>query len=283
MAIDNPPLKPGLYVTATPIGNLGDITFRAIETMKAADAILCEDTRVTATLCKAYNISTQRRPYQDHNAAQVRPAIIEQLVGGAAICLVSDAGTPLISDPGYKLVREAREAGVEVFPLPGPCAAIAALCAAGAPSDKFLFAGFPASKSTARKRGFEGLKDIPATLIFYESGHRLGQTLGDMQDVFGDRQACVAREITKLYEEFTAESLSALASQYAQKKPKGEIVILVWPPEITDVAPEDIDAFLAEALKTLRTADAADAAAESLGVKRRDAYARALALKPTQQ
>lgn len=279
MADRNIVLKPGLYVTATPIGNLGDITYRAVEAMKAADEILCEDTRTTATLCKAYNISTPRRAYQDHNGHAVRPAIIEQLQAGATFCLVSDAGTPLISDPGFKLVRDARAAGIDVYPLPGASAAIAALSAAGAPSDQFFFAGFIPAKQAARKRAFEALAQIPATLICYENGRRLAATLCDMHEAFGDRDACVAREITKFYEEFKVAPLATLAIDIAETPIKGEIVVLVWPAPELPTSQADLDAFLVDILKDKRVSEAADAAAQTLGVKRRDAYTRALALK----
>lgn len=272
-------LKPGLYVTATPIGNLGDITFRAVETLKAADLILCEDTRQTAKLCAAYGIDTPRSPYHEHNAARVRPEIIARLQEGAAICLVSDAGTPLVSDPGYKLVREARDAGVEVFPLPGPSAAIAALSAAGVPSDAFHFAGFLPAKSGAREKALHALARVEATLIFYETGPRLGASLATMAEVFGDRSAVVARELTKLHEEFRSGPLRTLAERYGDAPPKGEIVVLVHPPIEAAVDAETLDDFLRRALPEMSVKDAAREAAETLGVAKKDAYERALALK----
>ncbi|WP_395072803.1 16S rRNA (cytidine(1402)-2'-O)-methyltransferase, partial [Hyphococcus sp.] len=234
--------EPGLYVTATPIGNLADMTYRAVDIMKNADLILCEDTRQTAKLCSAYQISTPRAPYHDHNAARARPGIIKKLQEGAVICLVSDAGTPLISDPGYKLVREARDAGVSVYPVPGASAAIAALSAAGAPSDQFFFAGFLPSKSGARDKMLAGLARIDATLIFYETAPRLADVLAAMAGALGDRRAVVAREITKLHEEFREGALGGLCEHYSTAPAKGEIVIVVFPPE--EAAPEaaDIDA-----------------------------------------
>jgi 16S rRNA (cytidine1402-2'-O)-methyltransferase len=271
--------EPGLYVTATPIGNLADMTYRAVEILKGADLVLCEDTRQTAKLMSAYGIETARAPYHEHNAARVRPGIIKKLQEGAAIALVSDAGTPLISDPGYKLVREARDAGIAVYPVPGANAAIAALSAAGAPSDRFFFAGFPPSKSGARAKTFDGLAAVDATLVFYETAPRLAEALHAMAAAFGPRRAVVAREITKLHEEFREGTLADLAAAYEGAPTKGEIVILVFPPEAREAEPEDIDAFLADALWTMSVKEAAAAAADALSVPRKEAYARALAIK----
>ncbi|MEM9495359.1 MAG: 16S rRNA (cytidine(1402)-2'-O)-methyltransferase [Pseudomonadota bacterium] len=280
MTAPETPLAPGLYVTATPIGNLGDITYRAVETLKNADLILCEDTRQTAKLCAAYDIKTPRAPYHDHNGARVRPGVIKKLQDGAAICLVSDAGTPAIADPGCKLVAEARAAGVAVTCLPGANAAIAALAVTGAPSDRFLFAGFAPPKQGARARAFASLATAPATLIFYETAPRLAGALAAMAEAFGDRRAIVAREITKLHEEVRDGTLSALAAHYADAAPKGEIVVLVFPPEKQAPDAEGLDAFLADALATSTVKDAAAAAAEAFSIPRKEAYARALALKP---
>jgi len=194
-------LEPGLYVAATPIGNLKDITLRAIETMKNADLILCEDTRQTAKLCQAHGIQTHREAYHDHNGARARPAILEKLENGGIICLVSDAGTPLISDPGFKLVAEARSRDIPVIALPGPCAAIAALSIAGLPSDRFMFAGFPPVKKGARQRFFDSIASIEATLVFYEGTSRIQGSLADMANIFGNRQVRIARELTKKFEE----------------------------------------------------------------------------------
>ncbi len=272
-------LNPGLYVTATPIGNLGDITYRAVEALKAADLILCEDTRQTAKLCAAYGIDTPRARYHDHNAARARPGIIKKLQEGARLCLVSDAGTPLISDPGYKLVRAARDAGVSVFPLPGPAAAIAALSAAGAPSDQFFFAGFLPSKAGARDRALKSLASIQTTLIFYETAPRLAASLGAMAQALGARQASIARELTKLHEEFREGALHDLAAHYETAPAKGEIVIVVFPPQKRAASPDALDAFLKTALQTMPVKQAASAAAAELGVSRNEAYARALQLK----
>jgi 16S rRNA (cytidine1402-2'-O)-methyltransferase len=274
------PLDPGLYVAATPIGNLGDVTYRVIETLKGADKILCEDTRQTAKLCAAYGIATPRSPYHEHNADRVRPAIIEALKAGAAIALVSDAGTPLISDPGFKLVREARAAGVTVTPLPGPSALIAALSASGAPTDRFLFAGFPPPKAEARRRFFAELAGVNASLVFYESPGRLANSLAAMAAVFAGRAGVVAREITKLHEEFVGGTLETLTARYSAEPPKGEIVVIVEPPgEAAPVSHADVDAFLQKALAEMSVKEAASAAADAFGVTRKKAYERALALK----
>jgi len=273
-------LESGLYVAATPIGNLKDVTYRVIETLAAADRILCEDTRQTGKLCAAYGVKTPRAAYNEHNAERVQPRIIEELKAGAAICLVSDAGTPLISDPGFRLVRAAREAGVRVIPLPGPSAAIAALSASGAPAEKFFFAGFAPAKAEARLAYFKSLAACDATLVFYESPSRLGDSLAAMAAAFGERRAVVARELTKIYEEFDEAPLQELADKYSAAATKGEIVVLVFPPVAPKAATAmDIDAFLEAALASMSVKDAATAAADALGVPKKAAYARALGLK----
>ncbi|MBI1364505.1 MAG: 16S rRNA (cytidine(1402)-2'-O)-methyltransferase [Alphaproteobacteria bacterium] len=273
-------LEPGLYVAATPIGNLKDVTFRVIETLKEADLILCEDTRQTAKLCAAYGIKTPRAPYHEHNAEKARPAILARLENGERVCLVSDAGTPLISDPGYKLVREARDRGVRVTPLPGASALIAALSASGAPTDRFLFLGFPPAKAGARRAFFEAAARIEATLVFYESAARLAESLAAMAQALGDRRAAVARELTKLHEEIAEDRLPALAARYAETPPKGEIVVVVHPPEPAAPAEAgDVEAFLRRALGEMSVKDAAAAAADALGVARKEAYAAALKVK----
>lgn len=273
-------LEPGLYVAATPIGNLKDVTYRVIETLAAADRILCEDTRQTAKLCAAYGIGTPRAAYNEHNAEKTQPEIIAALKAGAAICLVSDAGTPLISDPGFRLVRAARAAGVKVIPLPGASAAIAALSASGAPAEKFLFAGFAPSKADARLTFLKSLAAIEATLVFYESPSRLGASLAAMAHVFGGRRAVVARELTKLYEEFDEGTLESLAAKYLAAAPKGEIVVLVDPPAPPRPAsPAEIDAFLDAALASMSVKDAAAAAADALGIAKKAAYERALSIR----
>jgi len=274
-----PRLAPGLYVAATPIGNLGDASFRLIETLKGADVILCEDTRRTARLCDAYGVTTPRRAYHEHNAAAVRPDILARLKDGAAICLVCDAGTPLIADPGYKLVAGARAAGVRVDTLPGPSALIAALSIAGLPTDRFLFAGFPPPKQAARRRFFEELAGVPATLVFYEAPGRLAASLADMAAAFGPRPAAMARELTKLHEEVVSAPLPDLADRIAETPVKGEIVVIVDAPAAETTDAGDLDRFLAAALASMSVKDAAAAAAETLRVPKKTAYEAALALK----
>ena len=274
------PLEPGLYVAATPIGNLGDVTFRVVAALQGADKILCEDTRQTAKLLAAYGVKTPMSPYHDHNADRVRPGILAALREGARFVLVSDAGTPLISDPGAKLVRAARAAGVAVRPLPGPSAFVAALSAAGALTDRFMFAGFPPPKAEARRKFFAELAPVKASLVFYESPQRLGDSLAAMASAFGARRAVVARELTKIHEEFVEGALADLAARYGAGEPKGEIVVIVDPPA-DEIAPaaEDVDAFLIAALRTQSLKEAAAAAADAFSIPRKDAYARALALK----
>ena len=274
-------LSPGLYIVATPIGNLGDITLRALDVLKRADAILCEDTRVTATLARRYGLSAERIAYHDHNADTVRPGLIARLAAGAALALVSDAGTPLVSDPGFKLVREAVAAGISVTAVPGASAALAALTVSGLPTDRFLFAGFLPAKSAARRRELRELAAVPASMIFYETGPRLAEALADMAAMLGDRPAAVARELTKLHEEVRREGLLALAEHYRKAgPPKGEIVVIVGPPAAdTAVSEVDLDAQLAAALRTASLREASAAVAAATGLPRRHVYARALALQ----
>lgn len=274
-------LEPGLHVVSTPIGNLRDITLRALDTLAGADEILAEDTRTARKLLDAYSVRGKVTPYHDHNGAQRRPEILSALEDGAAIALISDAGTPLVSDPGFKLVREAALAGHRIIPVPGASAALAALVMAGLPSDRFLFAGFLPPKSGARSKALAPLAGVDATLIFYESGPRLAASLSDMAKVLGaEREACIAREITKLFEEARRGRLEALAAHYeAAGPPKGEIVILVGPPADTAPDASDIDAALLKALGELPTKQAANAVADRFDIPRRDAYQRALELK----
>lgn len=265
---------------ATPIGNLRDITLRALDTLGQADLILAEDTRVTRRLLDAYGIKTPLDPYHEHNADRMRPKVLALLAEGRAIALVSDAGTPLVSDPGYKLVREAIGAGATVTPLPGASALLAALVAAGLPTDRFLFAGFLPARAGARRTALQGLRTVEASLVFYETGPRLADSLADMAHVLGDRLAAVCRELTKLYEEARRASLGALAAHYAQAgPPRGEIVVVVAPPEpaaAPDVA--DLDAMLKAALAEGGVKQAAEAVAAATGAQRRTLYARALHL-----
>lgn len=272
-------LLPGLYIVATPIGNLGDLSPRAADVLARADALAVEDTRVTATLLRHIGVKRPMIAYHDHNADAARPALIARMAS-ESVALVSDAGTPLISDPGCKLVRDARAAGHRVVTIPGPCAAVAALTLAGLPTDRFLFAGFLPAKTAARASAIAELKGVRATLVFYESGPRLGACLTALAEGLGDRQAAVAREITKRFEEAVTGTLSSLAARYADAPPKGEIVVVVAPPgEAARASIEDVDAALAEALERLPASKAAGEVAKKLGLDRRVLYARALELK----
>lgn len=273
------PLEPGLYIVATPIGNLRDITLRALDVLNGCDLLLAEDTRVTGKLLAAYGLSKTMARYDEHAAERARPRIMAALEAGQSVALVSDAGTPLVSDPGYRLVKEVVEAGYRVFPIPGPSAALAALTLAGLPTDRFLFAGFTPPKSAARRTFLAEFAQTRATLIFYETGPRLRASLEDMLAVFGPRQAAVTRELTKLYETAVRGTLEQLAVDPALEEPKGEIVVLVGP-GVADVASAaDADLALAEALTRLAPGEAASEVAKSLGLNRRDLYRRALALK----
>ena len=269
-------LAPGLHVVATPIGNLGDLSPRAADTLRRAGRILVEDTRVTAKLLAHIGAKVPMTRYDDHSSERVRDAIVARL-GEEAIALVSDAGTPLISDPGYKLVRAARAAGHAVHTVPGPSAAIAALALAGLPTDRFLFLGFLPAKAKARADAIAEVAAVRATLVLYESGPRLGDALAALAEALGEREAAVARELTKLHEECVTGSLAELAARYADTSPKGEIVIVVGPPaEAGEASDEDLDAALDEALRRLSPSRAAAEVAERLNVPRKRAYARAL-------
>jgi 16S rRNA (cytidine1402-2'-O)-methyltransferase len=270
------PLPPGLHIVATPIGNLGDLSPRAADTLRRADRILAEDTRVTAKLLAHIGAKVPMTRYDDHTSAADRERIVTRL-GEEAVALVSDAGTPLISDPGYKLVRAARAEGYVVHTVPGPSAAIAALTLAGLPTDRFLFLGFLPSKAKARAGAIDDVASVRATLIIYESGPRLGDTLAALADNLGDRDAAVARELTKFHEECVTGSLADLAARYASQPPKGEIVIVVGPPrEAAEATDRDLDAALDQALARLSPSRAAAEVAEQLKVPRKRAYARAL-------
>ena len=273
-------LLPGLYLVATPIGNAADVTLRALSVLSQCDAIVAEDTRVTAKLLAIHGISRPLLTYNDHNAPEMRPKLMRRLSEGARLALVSDAGTPLISDPGYKLVREAREAGMSVHPVPGPSAALAALVASGLPGERFLFAGFLSAKSGERRTALEELGAVPATIIFYEAPQRLAESLVDMADILGPREAVVARELTKLHEEFRSGTLPDLAAAYAGEIPKGEITLVVGPPP-RDSVPESrkIEELLREALPFMPVKAAAGLISAALGVPRRTVYALALAMK----
>ena len=271
-------MEPGLYVVATPIGNLGDLSPRAAETLCTARLILAEDTRVTGKLLAIVGAKAPMRRYDDHSSDADRARIVER-VAVEPVALVSDAGTPLISDPGYKLVRAVREAGGAVHTVPGPCAAIAALTLAGLPTDRFLFAGFLPPKAKARADSISELASIRATLVFYESGPRLAETLAALANGLGNREAAVARELTKFHEECVTASLQELAARYADSPPKGEIVIVVGPEAEREAASdEEVDDEIREVLRTMSPSRAAAEVAARLDIPRKRAYARALEL-----
>lgn len=273
---------PGLYIVATPIGNARDITLRALDLLAVADVIACEDTRVTKKLLLMHGIACPTVAYHDHNAARMRPQLIERLKKGEIVALVSDAGTPLISDPGYKLVTAVREADIAVTALPGASAPMAALASAGLPTDRFLFAGFLPSKTVARRKALVELAGISATLVFFEGAPRLAASLGDMAAELGSRQAAVMRELTKKFEEARHGTLEELAAHYGDAgRPKGEIVILVAPADdqVVPLEQDEIDALLVAELGRGRVKDAAKIIAEQTGLPRRDLYNRAIVLR----
>ncbi len=272
-------MAPGLYLVATPIGNLRDITLRALDILEGADVILCEDTRVGGKLLAAHGLKGRLERYDEHAAERVRPKALALLAAGGKLALISDAGTPLVSDPGYRLVLEAIAQGAAVFPAPGPSAALAALTVSGLPTDRFLFAGFPPSKSAGRRELFTELAPIRATLIFYEGGPRLRASLTDMATVFGNRQAAVARELTKLHETVVRGLLADLAADPRLDAPRGEIVVLVGPGADPVASADEADAALAEAVARVGPARGASEVAKALGLSRRELYARALALR----
>ena len=273
-------LKPGLYLVATPIGNLGDLTFRARDVLAAADVIACEDSRITRRLADAYGIQAPLISYHEHNAERMRPKIIERVKCGEAVALVSDAGTPLISDPGYKLVTAFIEAGLKVTTLPGASAALSALLLSGLPSDRFFFHGFLPSKSAARRTALAELARIPASLVFYESPRRLAAMLSDAQAVLGERPAAVARELTKMFEETRRGSLSELIRYYSENgAPKGEAVVIIGGRHATEDNREiDLDRLLEDALATQTLRDAVAAVVQATGLPKREVYSRALSL-----
>jgi 16S rRNA (cytidine1402-2'-O)-methyltransferase len=274
-------LSPGLYVTATPIGNARDVTLRALDVLNGVDLIAAEDTRVTSKLLAIHGIRKTLTAYNDHNAARERPKLLSRLKHGAKIALVSDAGTPLVSDPGYKLVREAIGEGIAVHAIPGASAVLTGLALAGLPSDRFLFAGFLPSRSGERRTVLEELKTIRTTLIFFESPQRLAESLADMAAVLGNRPVAVMRELTKLHEEVRRGLLPALAEEYAKRDapPKGELTILIGPAK--DEGPDfaRIDALLDQALPFMPVRAASDLIASALGIPRRAIYDRALEKK----
>jgi 16S rRNA (cytidine1402-2'-O)-methyltransferase len=275
------PLAPGLYLVATPIGNLGDITLRALQALAGADVIACEDTRVTRKLLDRYGIVTPLTPYHDHNAAQARPALLRRLADGATVALVSDAGTPLISDPGFKLVRAAQAAGHMVTALPGASAVLAALSVAGLPTDQFFFEGFLPPKAAARRARIAELAPLPATLILFESGPRVAASLADLAAGLGaNREAAVCRELTKLHEEIKRGDLASLAAACAGNELRGEIVIVIAPaPASPPIGTAESESLLRDALQRLSLKDAVAEVAELTGRRRRDVYQSALALQ----
>jgi 16S rRNA (cytidine1402-2'-O)-methyltransferase len=275
-----PKAAPGLHLVATPIGNLGDITLRALETLAGVDIIACEDTRITRRLTERYGISAQLRPYHEHNAEHARPKILEGLAQGASIALVSDAGTPLISDPGFKLVREASAAGHAVFALPGPSSVLAALSVAALPTDRFFFEGFLPAKSAARRARLSELSRIDASLVMFESGNRVQDTLADLAEIMGDRDAAICRELTKLHEEIKRAPLAELARESGALETRGEFVLVIGPPAAGAQAmtQDALDDLLRQQLATHSVKDAVAHAVELSGRPRREMYARALEL-----
>jgi len=272
-------LAPGLYIVAGPIGNLSDLTPRAAEILRAADLVAVEDTRVSAKLLRHAGSDRPMLPYHDHSDETVRARLIERMAT-QAVALLSDAGTPLISDPGYKLVRDARAAGIPVTTAPGPCAAIAAVTLSGLPSDRFLFMGFLPNKAKARADTLAEVSSLRATLLFYESGPRCAEALLAMAEVLGDRPAALCREISKAYEETLTGTLTELATAARTKEPRGEIVIVVGPPGEKPPAGEDeVEAALVEALTRLNASQASSEVARALGADRKTLYARAMELK----
>jgi 16S rRNA (cytidine1402-2'-O)-methyltransferase len=273
-------LPAGLYIIATPIGHLGDITLRALVTLSNVDLVACEDTRVSGGLLSKYGIKKQLIPYHDHNTESAGASILQTIAAGQAVALVSDAGMPLISDPGYDLVNACRAEGYDVTVIPGASAVINALAGSGLPTDQFHFAGFLPAKMVARQKALAAFKDVPGTLVFYEAPQRLSETLQDMEKILGaERPAVIARELTKLFEENRSAKLSKLAQHYAINEVKGEIVILVGPDtETTSTETFDLDALLIAALRTESLRDAVAAVTDMTGVKKSEVYARALQL-----
>lgn len=275
-----PKAAPGLYLVATPIGNLGDITLRALETLAGVDIIACEDTRITRRLTERYAISARLTPYHEHNAAEMRPKILAQLVQGASIALVSDAGTPLISDPGFKLVREASSAGFSVVALPGPSSVLAALSVAALPTNRFFFEGFLPPKQAARRARLTELARLDATLVLFESGSRVQETLADLAAIMGARDAAICREMTKLHEEIKRSTLAGLAQSAATLETRGEFVLVIGPQAEGSQAmtADEVDNLLRERLARDSVKDAVAHAVEVSGRPRREIYARALEL-----
>lgn len=272
-------LQPGLYLVATPIGNLRDITLRALDVLAAADVVVCEDTRVTAKLLNAYSLKKKMISYNDHNADKQRGSLLEKLGSGGTVALVSDAGTPLVSDPGFKLVRDALDLGIAVTPVPGASAPLAALQLSGLPTDRFIFIGFSPPKKEGRRKFLQEWAKTPATLILFETGPRLAESLRDMAEIFGaDRPAAVVREITKKFEESRRDSLEHLAAWYADNEARGEIVVVIGPAMEAASSDEDIESQLKKALETMSVRDAAAFVAAATGMPKKRVYELALNL-----
>ncbi|MGI9465144.1 MAG: 16S rRNA (cytidine(1402)-2'-O)-methyltransferase [Aestuariivirgaceae bacterium] len=275
-------LAGGLYLVATPIGNLADITLRALATLVGADMILCEDTRMTSKLLQRYHIKTRMKPYHDHNAARQRPAIMAELAGGKAIALVSDAGTPLVSDPGYKLVKACVDEDLPVHMIPGVSAPVMALALSGLPSDRFLFCGFVPTRQAARRQAFQEVSDVPATLIFFDTAQRIAASLSDIVDTLGDRDVAIGREMTKLHEEFLRGRASAVGQQLAERASlKGEITLVVAPPARQAASADSaaVREALISALGELPASRAAAQTARRFGLPKKALYEQALRLK----
>ena len=279
VGVEAPKAKAGLYLVATPIGNLGDITLRALEVLAGADVIACEDTRVTRKLADRFGIATPLTPYHEHNAAEARPKLLARLARGEAVALVSDAGTPLISDPGYRLVREAQAQGLAVTAIPGPSSVLTALSVAGLPTDRFFFEGFLPPKQAARQKRIAALAAIPATLVLFESGPRIAGALADLAAGLGTRDAAVCRELTKLHEEVKRAPLDALARAFAEgAETRGEFVVVVAPPREEETPAADVDDLLRRALARVSVKDAVGEVALATGRPKREVYQRALEL-----
>lgn len=277
--LETEPLQPGLYVVATPIGNLADITLRALTVLSRADIIYCEDTRHSAKLLQHFSIRATTRPLHDHNEAREVARLLGDLDAGKRIAIISDAGTPLISDPGFKVVRDCAAKGHSVIVIPGASSAIAALAASGLPTDSFFFAGFLPPKTAARRARLKDLRAQLGTMVFFESPLRAAEALRDMADVLGDREAVLARELTKLHEEIVRAPLEELATEMKTRDLKGEVVLLIGPPQATEVPDEDIEAKLAAALQSMSLKDAAKAVADACGVAKSRVYDIGLKLK----
>lgn len=272
-------IEPGLYLVATPIGNLADITLRGLDTLSACDLIACEDTRVSLKLLRHFGITCRLVSYNDHNGEARRPEILASLREGKRVALISDAGTPLISDPGYKLVREAVAQGSKVIPIPGASSVLAALCLSALPSDRFAFIGFLPARAEARRKEIAALAALPMSLVLFESARRLGDTLAELARRMPGRQAAVLRELTKLYEEARRGTLEELAKHYADAEPKGEIVLVIGPPEEKAAETDNLESRLALLLESHSVKEAAAILAEQTGLARKEIYALALKVK----